>query len=360
MHVYLAYPWMFPDSAYYRYLIRYPPAGVVYANNKQNFDILQSTQKFWLNNFAKNLARRTAEIVKNPNFSIKLPKSDIDLIHCAHCFARGQKPFVVDLEAYWTFAPTGEIAYSKTGKRKIQKLLENRRCSRILPWTEATKNEILKTIKSEIVRRKTEVLYPAVPLQNANRKSRDKPTLLYVARQFFIKGGLVALETLRTLKRKYDINVIFISDVPKKIKDKYAEITMSNVIPQNKLFDYLKRADIFFYPSFVDTFGFAQIEAMSFGMPVVAVDGFAKKEIVSDGKNGFVVERPTQINFYHIGKAEQKLIDTLVEKSALLIEDSKLRKQMSRAAKKEVETGKFSIKYRNAKLGEIYKNAVQF
>jgi len=46
------------------------------------------------------------------------------------------------------------------------------------------------------------------------------------------------------------------------------------------------------YPGYSDSFGFAFLEAMAFGLPIVTVDGFARREIVEDGKNGFVIERP--------------------------------------------------------------------
>ena len=59
-----------------------------------------------------------------------------------------------------------------------------------------------------------------------------------------------------------------------------------------KLGDRMKmyeKTDIFVYPGYTDTFGFSILEAMSFGIPIVTLDGFARKEIVEDGKTGFLV-----------------------------------------------------------------------
>ena len=41
-----------------------------------------------------------------------------------------------------------------------------------------------------------------------------------------------------------------------------------------------------------------------------------------------------------------------------MIEDSSLRKKMSKASRKLVESGKFSIKYRNKKLKNIYNESL--
>jgi len=51
------------------------------------------------------------------------------------------------------------------------------------------------------------------------------------------------------------------------------------------------QSDIFVYPGYSDSFGFALIDALASGTPIVSIDGFARKEIVKEGKIGFVIER---------------------------------------------------------------------
>jgi glycosyltransferase involved in cell wall biosynthesis len=54
------------------------------------------------------------------------------------------------------------------------------------------------------------------------------------------------------------------------------------LMPQDKLFkEVFPKSDIFVYPGFSDTFGFALTEAISFGVPVVTVDGYSRREIIT-------------------------------------------------------------------------------
>ena len=44
------------------------------------------------------------------------------------------------------------------------------------------------------------------------------------------------------------------------------------------------QSDIFIYPGYSDTFGFALIEALASGTPIITIDGFARKDIVAARK----------------------------------------------------------------------------
>lgn len=49
-------------------------------------------------------------------------------------------------------------------------------------------------------------------------------------------------------------------------------------------------ADIFFFPSLTETWGAVTLEAMASGLPVVVADAPGSKELVVDGKTGYVIE----------------------------------------------------------------------
>jgi glycosyltransferase involved in cell wall biosynthesis len=51
---------------------------------------------------------------------------------------------------------------------------------------------------------------------------------------------------------------------------------------------------------------------------------------------------------------DHKVVEELVEKTSVLIEDRDLRKKMGKAAREEIETGRFSIEKRNEKLKRIF------
>jgi glycosyltransferase involved in cell wall biosynthesis len=54
---------------------------------------------------------------------------------------------------------------------------------------------------------------------------------------------------------------------------------------QNGLIDWYKRASLFLMPSYYESFGISVVEAMAFGLPVVASDSGALSELI--GNNGF-------------------------------------------------------------------------
>ncbi|RLF34857.1 MAG: hypothetical protein DRM99_05740 [Thermoplasmata archaeon] len=360
MRVYIKFPWRFVDSPYYNTLINYPPKGVEFLGiAKERIKITSSKDKFiFLSNLKKfirrNLEKTSAGI---PNIHTAFTKRNLDLIHCAHCLVLTNRPWVVDLEATWQLWIGKPNRFSFNIVRKI---LLGKYMKKIMPWTNITKEEILKYFPN--VREKVEVVYPAVPLPKIKRKRRKKLTILYVSRYFWIKGGLIALEVLERLKEKYDIREVFISDVPKNIKEKYKNLNIIELVPHRKLIEtYFPQSDIFFYPSFVDTFGFALLEAMSFGLPIVTVNTkFTKsrKEIITN-QNGFIIDIPYSINYYKIRKKEEVLIRKIVDRISLLIENSSLRKKMGKYGRKLIEKGKFSIRERNKKLKRIYEEALR-
>ena len=83
--IYLQYPWKFPDSPYYKYLVDSPPQGIEFQNTKKQKGVITSKRFFWFSNFLKrNIRRSTSRLnlaIPNAHFS---PKGDYDLIHCAH------------------------------------------------------------------------------------------------------------------------------------------------------------------------------------------------------------------------------------------------------------------------------------
>lgn len=361
MKVLLKFPWRFVDSPYYRSLIAYPPRGICFAGiPKEKVKVIISPHVFTLFYSIKKYLRNGAELFKIPNITFTTLNPSV--VHCAHCLLLNKLPWVVDVEHYWSFSASGKISYSPRGKFIIEKLLERRYCKKILPWTYAAKNTIKEVIKNHHVLNKIEVVYPAVPVPRIKRKKSKKTSLLFIGRYFYPKGGLFVLEVFKRLKQKYDINCIFISlTIPKQLKSKYEKfVTIYDSVSNEILFQRIyPSSDIFVYPGFSDTFGFSFLEAMSFSIPIVTVDGFARKEIVEDGKNGFVIKRPKSFNVRKIGKKEEKLIREIVKIVSLLIENISLRKRMGKHGRRLVERGKFSIKERNKKLRRIYEEAIK-
>ena len=362
MKVYLKFPWKFIDSPYYVNLIKYPPHGVdFYGIPKQKTNVIIVPEIFTIRNVVKKFLRCVLEHIKLPNITFTF--SNADLIHCGHCLLLNKKPWVVDAEHYWSFSSSAKISYSETGRTFIEKILKRKYCKKVLPWSYAAENTIKAVMKNRHVLNKIEVVYPAVPVPKIRQKKSEPISLLFIGRYFYQKGGLFALETFKRLRQKYDVKCTAISlTIPQHLKLKYEKfVKIYNSVSDRILFHKIyPSSSIFVYPGFSDTFGFSLLEAMSFGNPIITVDAFARKEIVEDGRNGFILQKPKNLNIYDINTQGEKLISAMVKKTALLIENSSLRKKMGREGRRLVEKGKFSLKERNKKLKNIYEEATSF
>ncbi|PJA71265.1 hypothetical protein CO153_02455 [Candidatus Pacearchaeota archaeon CG_4_9_14_3_um_filter_30_11] len=351
--VYLQDPWRFPDSPYYKYLIDSPPDGISYLNATNQKGVLANKRFFWFSNFLKRNIRRFADFFgfSFPNVHIS-PDGDYDIIHCAHCLSKNEnKPWVADIEGVWQMY----LGKKKNiPKENLRKILLSKNCKKILPWTESVKVELEKLFPE--IKNKIEVVYPAIPEKKFVKKKKNNINLIFSGRYFYWKGGLDALESIDFLTKKYkNVYGVINSEVPEKIKNKYLQnkkINFYGLIPQEKLFELYRDSNIFIYPGYSDSFGFGYLEAMSFGLPTVTVDGFARKEIIEEGKIGFVLRRSKDLNPM---KVNPSIVNEIIGKASILIENKAIFRKMSKECLKVIKGGKFSLKVRNEKLKKIYK-----
>jgi len=361
--VYLQYPWKFPDSPYYKALISDPPENVVYENTENQKGVITNSRFFWVSNFLKRNIRRfmTAFKLTIPN-AHSSPKGDYDLIHCAHCLSKNKnKPWVADFESVWQFY-IGEK--TEGAKKKVSKILQRENCKKIIAWTEESKEKIIEEFPETY--NKIEVVYPAIPKKKLNKKEKRKEfNIIFSGRYFYNKGGLHALEAIDRLTKKFkNVHGIINSEVPEEVINKYkdnSKIKFYGLIPQEELFKLYEKSDLMIYPGYSDSFGFAFLEAMSFGIPVVTVDGRARKEIIKEGETGFVISKP-ELTWSELNRLARSnstgIIKEIIEISSKLIKNSRLRNNMSKNCIQIIKKGKFSIDNRNRKLKDIYKIAV--
>ncbi|HLC77868.1 MAG TPA: glycosyltransferase family 4 protein [Candidatus Nanoarchaeia archaeon] len=353
-------PWKFSDSPYYEYLTKNVDPEIDYVNTLgKHQGIAKNIKSFKFQNYlkyvAKHLIRRLFSSM--PNAIKTRDNSSFDIIHCAHCLSKNKRPWVVDIEwpaQFWA----GRKVFPKN-RDKILRLLLSKHCKKVLAWTNWSREEILKVFPE--IDNKIEVLYPALKPTIVYRDYK-KIRLLFVSRRFYFKGGLHALEVIDRLTRKYkDVEAVFISDTPREIIEKYSQnpkIKFHSFISKEKMLEEIyPKSDILIYPSYTDTFGFVLIEALSFGIPAITVDGQSRREIINDGETGFVVDKIEKIDYTTL-EGQEEIIEKMVEKTSLLIENRKLLEKMSLNAYSNVEHGRFSIKKRNDKLAKIYEEAV--
>jgi glycosyltransferase involved in cell wall biosynthesis len=359
--VYIQYPWKFPDSPYYKYLVLSPPKNVNYLNAESQGKIITNKRKFWLLTRLKVNIRRWTNLLNLPIINSWKTKSaeKYSLIHCAHCLSKNDSPWVADMESVWSMWVSG--MNTKIGRNKVRKILLDKNCKKIMPWTEHTKKEILKIFPE--VEDKLEVIYPAVPLERKlPLKLSENITITFIGRDFRLKGGKIALETMKKIKKNNPSwRMIFISSLNEEIKKNNSEIELYDLLPHKEIKKILSETNIFLYPSLMDTFGFSVLEAMSYGVPTIALKTNLTpsiEEIISPEITGKIVPTECTIDDQSLDKIN-KTAKVIEKEIYYLVKDKKKLEEMSLNCIQEVKEGKFSLKRRNDKLRKIYIEAIK-
>jgi len=160
------------------------------------------------------------------------------------------------------------------------------------------------------------------------------------------KGYDVLLEALATVCETHpDVHLNVFGKGPKRAAlERLAidlgvesKVTFHGFVDQSVLKEYLADARAFVHPSRSESFSLVRLEAMAGGCPVVVTDTDGAREMVRDGKEGFVVEpeRP------------EKIADPLME----LLGDFELARELGRGARDRVEE-----KYDWREIGKHYEN----
>ncbi|MCA9487685.1 MAG: glycosyltransferase family 4 protein [Nanoarchaeota archaeon] len=369
MRVFLQYPWKFPDSSYYKNILDFPPEGIEFVNyskkkDKDKFEIIGSSKKFERMRKFKNVLRKILGFLQLPNLTYSKNLS-CDLIHCAHCLSLNRKPWIVDTETYDRIAATGSIAFSKFGKRIIKNRLESSYCKKIICWSEDCRSSFEKAFpKNKKILDKIELLHFALPEPKIKKIKHKKLRVLFVARWFNAKGGLQTLHIFDKFSKKYpSVEFMFICPIPKEIKEKYSKnknLVLKELMSQEILLNEIyPKTDIFFYPGFGDSYGFATPEILSYGIPVITSNTFAKNEQVIEGENGFLINLPN--NFWKYENyvcMDKRMLKDFEEKLDLLINNKSLRKKMGKSSLNHWKK-MFSLEKRNAQLKKIYMEAIK-
>ena len=304
-------------------------------------------------------------------------------------------PWIVGgVEYASTFFSFNDTWYTRrTMRRSLIRLLSDRKCRKILTYSEASLNSLRLGLGEEFksIEAKSGILPPAVPSKYLlrNPPKRDDGgmlRILLVGGHFFDKGGRELFYAFRRLRQKFDVELTLVTGAPAhhaEAFDFFADVIKKE--PGVRLYSRLPKAilwgecyaksDIFCLPSYMDTFGYVNLEAMANRLPIVSSDMFAIPEVVREGETGFLVHAPMSsferdrlrtpesLQQYRGAILNEKLfesvVDSLEETLTTLLEDGAMRRRMGETAFKEVEHGRFSVPYRNRFLREVYLESLE-
>lgn len=188
----------------------------------------------------------------------------------------------------------------------------------------------------------------------ARAKRGRHGTILYVGWLSEEKGVLTLLEAARRLAERgsrYQLQLVgrfvspgFQSAVLREVRQYRLEeyVRLMGVLTGEAKSRAYSAADIFCFPSHhpTETFGVVNIEAMSFGLPIVATRWRTMPEVVSDGITGFLIP---------VGDAA-----SLADRLEQLLLDPDLRERMGRAGRAKFER-EFTIDKFRERFGEVFR-----
>lgn len=227
--------------------------------------------------------------------------------------------------------------------RKLQ-LAGMRRASAITAVSKFQARELARelSLPIEAIRVIPNPISPALLREARERPAVDasKPVVLYTGRIELNKGSLELLRSVKRVAASFsEVEFAIVGGRHNSINDETLEralaaddtrehVRVLGHVPWQQLAEWYRRATVFVMPSHYETFGISVIEAMAFGLPVVATNVGGLPEIVEDGVTGILVP--------------PKDPDALAEAAIHLLRDPELRRRLGRAARDRV-VSEFSI-----------------
>ncbi len=141
------------------------------------------------------------------------------------------------------------------------------------------------------------------------KDGHGKTVFLMAGRMIYRKGVPLLFDALETLPENYDYEVRIVGDGPDmaKLQKRYRQsvklqkhVTFTGRVPFLQMKDEYAKADVFVMPSIRETGGSVMLEAMSNGIPLIAVNRFGSGMLLND-----------DLGWTFDGKVKQDFIESL-------------------------------------------------
>lgn len=242
-----------------------------------------------------------------------------------------------------------------------KKLVYEGNCKKFIAVSSLTKNIFLQ--EYNIDPSQVDIIHPGVDLNDYAKQDKASvrkgirrelgindtdPVILFASMNFEIKGLDDILFSLSRLKAQNPKSKLIVAG--KGNIKKYtliaqrsgigSDVIFTGPVSKERLIQMYLASDLYIMLSKFDTFGMVVLEAMAAGLPVIISGNVGAKDIVQEGKNGFIIDEISD----HA---------SIAAKINLLL-DENVRRRMSAAAYQtaaENTWDKVAAKYQ-----EIYKN----
>ena len=299
----------------------------------------------------------------------------------------GQNPWIVEIEDPMTlFYPliqnghTGDLDIQKSPYfPMVQTLLESESCRGILTHMRSTARLVPRLFGSEIIRRKVKyvplgVKLPTVWQRHQEHREDDPIHLLFinswcqVPENFFVRGGLDILEAFDILRVRYpQLRLTMRTSLPALDAHYYRIMeagwvrVINRFLPAEEMARLHAGSHIFLLPA-ARVHIVSLLQAMSYGLAVVASDGWGIEEYIDHQRNGLIVKgRYGKVSwadeeagllredYDSMATPDPDVVGGLVEAVSRLVEDQHLRARLGRTARSDVEA-KYNLEQWNRGL----------
>lgn len=307
----------------------------------------------------------------SPSMDKLIPELDLDLIHSQHPVVLGSEaarqarrcgiPLVftyhTQYEAYAEYVPINQRVAVALTREVLRRYL--RRCRRIVAPTDSVRKK-LSIEYPEAAPRVARLPTPVdlgVFAQGTPRAIRERYglqrefTFIVVSRLAREKGLTRLVEALSLVaKDRAEVRLLVVGDGPSResLEQRVRalglgdRVLFSGMVPFDQVPNYLAAADAFSYASLADVQPLVTVEAMAAGLPVVAIDTPASRDVVVDGENGLLASADAR----SLGDAMRRVVM-----------DRGLRERLAAGARRTA--ARYSLPEAGRQLVGIYDEAIR-
>lgn len=212
-------------------------------------------------------------------------------------------------------------------RRKWARKLAAKFSSQIITLTEEDKNYFIENLN---INGKIDYIYNPSPYLNIEKKNKKNKIAISVGRLTKIKGFDKLIDIWKMIEEKDSDWVLYIigdGEDKSKLLKQIETYKLKNIklINHTKEIDkYYEEASIYLMTSRFEGLPMTLIEAQSFGVPIISYDiKTGPKDIVIDGKNGYLIENNNSDEFVKKFLELSKNFQRIEEFSDRAFEDSK-------------------------------------
>lgn len=352
-------------------LAQFPPEGISYvrisASQTTRFRYIRSQIKGYLRDFSGD---------------------DCDLIEAilSPIRTRGRWIYsVANFQEATTFNLLGVPLPRPMRVAYLERLFIARNFKKLIFWSHAGRQslESYGHLRNPTVLAKTTVVYPAIRRVSDNmiRSHADGTVNILFSGDFFRKGGVHVVDAFeRALAVHQNISLRLCCDpeadfnsANASLRSSYLDrirrnprIAIGRVDRTDMIEKILPITDIYALPTYVEAFGYAILEAMAYGIPVISTNYFAIPEILRNEETGLLIDTrsydcETLFRGYRVdvlpSAFQEFMTEEFYRRLMRLLESPTLRGRLGGEALLCART-KFSFNKRNELMSSIYREAL--